>query len=53
MELKKAFETAELIIQTGERVEIWPSKDGADIYIVKRRKIDPDRKCSAGRTKRG
>ena len=39
MKIRDALATALAILQTGERVEMQPSKDGAEVYILKRRRI--------------
>ena len=38
MELREALETAARILKTGERVELQPTKDGAEVYVLKRRR---------------
>lgn len=43
MELREALETAARILKTGERVELQPTKDGAEVYVIKRRKVKPNR----------
>lgn len=43
MELREALETAARILKTGERVELQPTKDGAEVYDhTDRIKIMPD-----------
>ena len=39
MELNEALELARKVVLTGERAEIVPTKDGAEVYILKRRKM--------------
>ena len=39
MELNEAMELARKVVLTGERAEIVPTKDGAEVYILKRRKM--------------
>ena len=38
MEIREALELARKVILTGERVELIPTADGAEVYIIKRRK---------------
>ena len=38
MEIKEALELARTVLQTGEPVELIPTSDGAEVYIIKRRK---------------
>lgn len=38
MEIREALELARTVLQTGERVELIPTADGAEVYIIKRRK---------------
>lgn len=49
MELNEAMELARKIVLTGERAEIVPTKDGAEVYVLKRRKAkqnqEPVSKC--------
>lgn len=42
MELDEALITAREILKTGERAELVPTADGADVYVIKRRKIKPN-----------
>lgn len=42
MELEQALELARKILSTGERVEIQPTRDGAEVYLLKRRRIKPN-----------
>ena len=49
MEINAALELARTVLQTGERVEIVPTKDGAEVYIIKRRKAKQN---TAPRSKR-
>lgn len=41
MKIPDALRMAEDILRTGERVELQPSKDGAEVYVIKRRRIQP------------
>ena len=43
MELNEAMELARTVLQTGERVELVPAADGAEVYVIKRRKVKPNR----------
>lgn len=43
MELKTALELARKVLQTGERVELVPAADGAEVYVIKRRRVKPNR----------
>ena len=36
------MELARRVIETGERAEIVPTKDGAEVYILKRRRAKPN-----------
>ena len=38
MEIDAALKLAREVLKTGERAEIVPTKDGAEVYILKRRK---------------
>ena len=38
MEIREALELARKVILTGERVELIPTADGAEVDIIKRRK---------------
>ena len=38
MGIDEALEAARKVLETEERVEIVPTKDGAEVYIIKRRK---------------
>lgn len=38
MEIREALDLARKVILTGERVELIPTSDGAEVYIIKRRK---------------
>lgn len=40
MGIEEALEVARKVLETGERAEIVPTKDGADVYILKRRKVN-------------
>ena len=40
MGIDEALEAARKVLETGERAEIVPTKDGADVYILKRRKVN-------------
>ncbi len=42
MEINAALELARTVLQTGERVELVPAADGAEVYIIKRRKAKPN-----------
>ena len=57
MELKEAMELARTVLQTGERVELVPAADGAEVYIIKRRKAkqntEPRPKRWVGGAERG
>ena len=57
MKIADALTTALAILQTGERVELQPAKDGAEVYILKRRrvkqKIAPRPECGTGGTESG
>lgn len=57
MKIIDALREAERILGTGERVELVPSKDGADVFIIKRRKVQvnmqPRPERGTGRTERG
>lgn len=57
MEINAALDLVREVLQTGERAEIVPTKDGADVYILKRRKLksntDPRPKSWSGRTESG
>ena len=43
MEIREALELARTVLQTGERVELVPAADGAEVYIIKRRKANVER----------
>lgn len=49
MEIREALELARTVLQTGERVELVPAADGAEVYIIKRRKAKQN---TAPRSKR-
>lgn len=57
MQIPDALRMAEAILQTGERVELQPSKDGAEVYVIKRRRVQPNMeprpKRGAGGAERG
>ena len=57
MELREALETAARILKTGERVELQPTKDGAEVYVLKRRRVklnqEPAPKRGDGGAERG
>lgn len=57
MEIREALELARTVLQTGERVELIPTADGAEVYIIKRRKAkqntEPRPKRWAGGAERG
>ena len=57
MELREALETAARILKTGERVELQPTKDGAEVYVLKRRRVklnqEPAPKGGDGGAERG
>lgn len=57
MQIPDALRLAEKILRTGERVELLPSKDGADVYIIKRRKaqinMEPRPERGTGGAERG
>ena len=57
MELREALETAARILKTGERVELQPTKDGAEVYVLKRRRVklnqEPAAKRGDGGAERG
>ena len=57
MELREALETASRILKTGERVELQPTKDGAEVYVLKRRRVklnqEPAPKRGDGGAERG
>ena len=57
MQIPDALHLAEKILRTGERVELLPSKDGADVYIIKRRKaqlnMEPRPERGTGGAERG
>ena len=57
MEIDAALKLAREVVKTGERAEIVPTADGADVYIIKRRKVkqntDPRSKRWAGGAERG
>lgn len=38
MEIDAALNLAREVVETGERAEIVPTADGADVYVIKRRK---------------
>ena len=42
MELNEAMEMARKVVLTGERAEVVPTKDGAEVYVLKRRKAKPN-----------
>lgn len=50
MRMTDALRVAEAILRTGERVELQPSKEGAEVYVIKRRRIQPN---SVPRPERG
>ena len=43
MDINAALELARTVLQTGERVELVPAADGAEVYVIKRRKVNPNR----------
>ena len=43
MEINAALELARTVLQTGERVELVPAADGAEVYVIKRRNVKPNR----------
>lgn len=49
MGIDEALEAARKVLETGERAEIVPTKDGAEVYIIKRRKAKQN---TAPRSKR-
>ena len=57
MELREALETAARILKIGERVELQPTKDGAEVYVLKRRRVklnqEPAPKRGDGGAERG
>lgn len=57
MEIDAALMLARKVWEKGERAEIVPTKDGADVYILKRRKLQPNKaprpKSGPGRTESG
>lgn len=57
MEIDAALKLVREVIKTGERAEIVPTKDGAEVYIIKRRKAkqntEPRPKRWAGGAERG
>lgn len=57
MGIDEALEAARKVLETGERAEIVPTKDGAEVYIIKRRKAkqntEPRPKRWAGGTESG
>lgn len=57
MEIDAALNLAREVLKTGERAEIVPIADGADVYVIKRRKAkqntEPRPKCWAGGAERG
>lgn len=42
MGIDEALEAARKVLETGERAELVPTADGADVYVIKRRKIKPN-----------
>ena len=42
MEIDAALRAAREVIKTGERAEIVPTADGAEVYVLKRRKVKPN-----------
>ena len=57
MGIDEALEVARKVLETEERVEIVPTKDGAEVYVLKRRKVklntEPRPKRWAGGAERG
>lgn len=57
MEIDAALNLAREVVETGERAEIVPTADGADVYVIKRRKAkqntEPRPKRWAGGAERG
>lgn len=57
MDIDEALLLAKEIWKTGERSEIVPTKDGADVFVLKRRKVKPNKvprpKSGPGRTESG
>ena len=57
MEINAALELARTVLQTGERVELQPTKDGAEVYVLKRRRVklnqEPAPKRGDGGAERG
>jgi hypothetical protein len=49
LKIEDAMKLARRVIDTGERAEIVPSKDGAEVYILKRRKLKPNNEPSPKR----
>lgn len=49
MELDEALELARKVVLTGERAEIVPTKDGAEVYILKRRKMKQNQEPASKR----
>ena len=42
MEIDAALKAAREVLKTGERAEIVPTADGAEVYVLKRRKVKPN-----------
>lgn len=42
MDIDAALKLARKVIEAGERAEIVPTKDGAEVYILKRRKVNTE-----------
>ena len=57
MEIDAALNLAREVVETGERAEIVPTADGADVYVIKRRKAkqntEPRPKRWTGGAERG
>ena len=57
MEINAALELARTVLQTGERVELVPAEDGAEVYVLKRRRVklnqEPAPKRGDGGAERG